>query len=127
MAHGCLLHQFLSPLANHRDDEYGGSLENRMRFPSEVFDAVRATFPPDRPVWARISATDWVPGGWDIEGTVQLSQALKTRGCAAIHVTTGGLLVARCDAAEADTLAQRNRVPAARLDSGSASVALVAV
>ena len=90
-AHGYLLHEFLSPLSNRRDDEYGGSLENRMRFPLEVFDAVRAAFPPERPVWARISATDWVPGGWDIDGTVQLSQALKTRGCAAIHVTTGGL------------------------------------
>ncbi|CAG2156021.1 NADH:flavin oxidoreductase/NADH oxidase [Cupriavidus numazuensis] len=90
-AHGYLLHQFLSPLANHRDDEYGGSLENRMRFPIEVFDAVRAAVPADRPVWMRISATDWVPGGWDIEGTVALSQAVKARGCAAIHVTTGGV------------------------------------
>jgi 2,4-dienoyl-CoA reductase-like NADH-dependent reductase (Old Yellow Enzyme family) len=90
-AHGYLLHQFLSPIANKRTDEYGGSLENRMRFPIEVFDAVRAAFPADRPVWMRISATDWVPGGWDIEGTVALSQALKTRGCAAIHVTTGGV------------------------------------
>ncbi|AOY94963.1 oxidoreductase [Cupriavidus sp. USMAA2-4] len=90
-AHGYLLHQFLSPLANHRDDAYGGSLENRMRFPIEVFDAVRAAFPADKPVWARISATDWVPGGWDIDGTVALSQALKARGCAAIHVTTGGV------------------------------------
>lgn len=91
MAHGYLLHQFLSPLANHRADAYGGSLENRMRFPIEVFDAVRAAFPSERPVWARISATDWVPGGWDIHGTVQLSKALKARSCAAIHVTTGGV------------------------------------
>ena len=90
-AHGYLLHQFLSPIANKRDDEYGGSLENRMRFPLEVFDAVREAFPADRPVWMRISATDWVPDGWDIEGTVELSKALKGRGCAAIHVTTGGL------------------------------------
>jgi len=90
-AHGYLLHQFLSPIANHRDDEYGGSLENRMRFPLEVFDAVRAAFPADRPVWARISATDWVPNGWDIEGTVAMSKELARRGCAAIHVTTGGV------------------------------------
>ncbi|MET0517681.1 MAG: NADH:flavin oxidoreductase/NADH oxidase [Burkholderiaceae bacterium] len=91
-AHGYLLHQFLSPLANQRTDEYGGSLENRMRFPLEVFDAVRAAFPADRPVWARISATDWVEtGGWDIEGTLALSQALKARGCAAIHVSSGGV------------------------------------
>ncbi len=90
-AHGYLLHQFLSPLANKRTDAYGGSLEKRMRFPLEVFDAVRAAFPADKPVWARISATDWVPGGWDIEGTVAMAKALQARGCAAIHVTTGGV------------------------------------
>ena len=90
-AHGYLLHQFLSPIANRRSDEYGGSLENRMRFPLEIFDVVRAAFPADKPVWARISATDWVPGGWDIDGTVALSQALKARGCAAIHVSSGGV------------------------------------
>jgi len=90
-AHGYLLHQFLSPIANKREDEYGGSLENRMRFPLEVFDIVRAAFPAAKPVWARISATDWVAGGWDIEGTLALSQALKARGCAAIHVSSGGV------------------------------------
>ena len=90
-AHGYLLHQFLSPIANKRTDRYGGSLENRMRFPLEVFDRVRAVFPAERPVWMRISATDWVPDGWDIDGTVALSQALKARGCAAIHVTSGGV------------------------------------
>jgi 2,4-dienoyl-CoA reductase-like NADH-dependent reductase (Old Yellow Enzyme family) len=90
-AHGYLLPQLLSPIANKRTDRYGGSLENRLRFPLEVFDAVRAAFPAERPVWMRISATDWVPDGWNIEGTVALSQALKARGCAAIHVTSGGL------------------------------------
>ena len=90
-AHGYLLHQFLSPLSNQRTDEYGGSLENRMRFPLEVFDAVREAFPSDKPVWARVSATDWVAGGWDIDGTLAFSQALKDRGCAAVHVSTGGL------------------------------------
>jgi 2,4-dienoyl-CoA reductase-like NADH-dependent reductase (Old Yellow Enzyme family) len=90
-AHGYLLHQFLSPIANKREDDYGGSLENRIRFPLEVFDAVREAFAADKPVWARISATDWVPGGWDIEGTLALSQALKARGCAAIHVSSGGV------------------------------------
>jgi len=89
-AHGYLLHEFLSPLANRRSDAYGGSLENRMRFPLEIFDAVRAAFPTDKPVWVRISATDWVPGGWDIEGTLAFSHALKARGCAAIHVSSGG-------------------------------------
>jgi 2,4-dienoyl-CoA reductase-like NADH-dependent reductase (Old Yellow Enzyme family) len=90
-AHGYLLHEFLSPLANERKDEYGGSLENRMRFPLEVFDAVRSAFPAERPVWIRVSATDWVPNGWDIEGTLALARALKQRGCAAIHVSSGGL------------------------------------
>jgi 2,4-dienoyl-CoA reductase-like NADH-dependent reductase (Old Yellow Enzyme family) len=90
-AHGYLLHQFLSPIANHRTDEYGGSLENRLRFPLEVFDAVRKAFPADRPVWVRVSASDWVPGGWDLDSTVAFSQALKSRGCAAIHVSSGGV------------------------------------
>jgi 2,4-dienoyl-CoA reductase-like NADH-dependent reductase (Old Yellow Enzyme family) len=90
-AHGYLLHEFLSPLANQREDAYGGSLENRMRFPLEVFDAVRAAFPADRPVWVRLSATDWVDGGWDLDSSVAFAQALKARGCAAIHVSTGGV------------------------------------
>ncbi len=90
-AHGYLLHQFLSPLANKRTDAYGGSLENRMRFPLEVFDAVRAAFPADKPVWVRVSAVDWVEGGWDLEGTIAFTHALKARGCAAIHVSSGGV------------------------------------
>ncbi|GJD51458.1 NADPH dehydrogenase [Methylobacterium crusticola] len=90
-AHGYLLHQFLSPLANRRTDAYGGSLENRMRFPLEVFDAVREVFPSGQPVWARVSATDWVEEGWEVEQTVAFAQALKARGAAAIHVSTGGV------------------------------------
>jgi 2,4-dienoyl-CoA reductase-like NADH-dependent reductase (Old Yellow Enzyme family) len=90
-AHGYLLHQFLSPLSNRRTDEYGGSLENRMRFPLEVFDAVRAAFPADRPVTMRVSGTDWVDGGWDIEQTVAFAKALEARGCSAMHVSSGGL------------------------------------
>jgi 2,4-dienoyl-CoA reductase-like NADH-dependent reductase (Old Yellow Enzyme family) len=90
-AHGYLLHQFLSPLSNLREDEYGGSLENRMRFPLEVFDAVRAAFPADRGVTMRVSGTDWVEDGWDIDGTIAFAQALEARGCAAIHVSSGGL------------------------------------
>lgn len=90
-AHGYLLHQFLSPLANRRTDEYGGSLANRMRFPLEMFDAVRASFPAERPVWVRVSATDWVEGGWNVDETVAFAQALKARGCAAVHVSTGGV------------------------------------
>src|SRR5256885_11109630 len=83
-AHGYLLHQFLSPLANRRDDAYGGSLDNRMRFPLEVFDAVRAAFPAERAVTMRISGTDWVSGGWDIDQTIAFARALEVRGCAAI-------------------------------------------
>jgi 2,4-dienoyl-CoA reductase-like NADH-dependent reductase (Old Yellow Enzyme family) len=94
-AHGYLLHQFLSPLSNRRDDQYGGSLENRMRFPLEVFDAVRAVFPPERPVTMRVSGTDWVDGGWDIDQTIAFAQALEARGCAAIHVSSGGLTPAQ--------------------------------
>ncbi len=90
-AHGYLLHQFLSPLSNRRSDEYGGSLENRMRFPLEIFDAVRAAFPSERPVTMRVSATDWVPSGWDIEQTIHFARELEQRGCAAIHVSSGGL------------------------------------
>ncbi|MFN7921711.1 MAG: NADH:flavin oxidoreductase/NADH oxidase [Bryobacteraceae bacterium] len=90
-AHGYLLHEFLSPLSNHRDDEYGGPLENRMRFPLEVFDAVRAVFPAGKPVSVRVSGMDWVEGGWDIEQTVAFAQELERRGCSAIHVSGGGL------------------------------------
>jgi len=90
-AHGYLLHEFLSPLSNRRDDEYGGSLENRMRFPLEVFEAVRSAFPTDRVVTMRVSGTDWVGAGWDIEQTIAFALALEARGCAAIHVSSGGL------------------------------------
>ena len=90
-AHGYLLHQFLSPLSNHRTDDYGGSLENRMRFPLEVHDAVRAAFPADRAVTMRVSGSDWVEGGWDADQTVAFARALEARGCAAIHVSSGGL------------------------------------
>jgi len=91
MAHGYLIHQFLSPLANQRTDGWGGSLENRMRLALAVFDAVRAAFPAERPVTVRVSGTDWVEGGWDIDSTVALALALEARGCAAINVSSGGL------------------------------------
>jgi len=90
-AHGYLLNEFLSPLSNRREDEYGGSLENRMRFPLEVFEAVRAEFPADKPLWVRVSATDWAPGGFEVEDTIALALELKARGCAAIHVSSGGV------------------------------------
>jgi 2,4-dienoyl-CoA reductase-like NADH-dependent reductase (Old Yellow Enzyme family) len=89
-AHGYLLHQFLSPLANKRDDEYGGSLENRMRFPLEVFQAVRAAV-PQMCVGMRISASDWVEGGWDIEQSVRFAHELEKLGAHFIHVSSGGV------------------------------------
>ncbi len=90
-AHGYLLHQFLSPLANQRTDEYGGSIENRLRFPLEVFDAMRAVVPDTIPLTVRVSGTDWVDGGWDIEQTIAYAKELEARGCAAIHISSGGL------------------------------------
>lgn len=90
-AHGYLLHQFLSPLSNKRDDNYGGSLENRMRLILEVFKAVRAVFPSEKAVGVRISATDWVEGGWDLEQSIALAKALDSLGCDFIHVSTAGL------------------------------------
>lgn len=90
-AHGYLLHQFLSPLTNRRQDEYGGSLENRIRFPVEVFEAVRAAFPAEKPVSVRLSATDWVEGGLELDQVLTLSQALEKGGCDVLHISTGGL------------------------------------
>lgn len=90
-AHGYLLHEFLSPVSNERTDDYGGSLQNRMRFPLQVFDEVRATVPASMAVGIRISATDWIEGGWDLEQSLVLGQALRARGCDYIHVSSGGL------------------------------------
>ena len=90
-AHGYLLHQFLSPISNQRTDAYGGSLENRMRFPLEVFAAVRAAFPADKPVGIRVSASDWVDGGWDIAQTITFAQALRTLGVDWMDVSSGGI------------------------------------
>lgn len=90
MAHGYLLHEFLSPLSNQRTDEYGGNLENRMRFPQEVMQAVRKVWPMHLPLFVRISATDWSPGGWDIEESVVLTQKLKDIGVDLIDVSSGG-------------------------------------
>ena len=91
VAHGYLLHQFLSPLANQRTDAYGGSLENRMRFPLEVYDAVRAVWPAQKPLGIRVSATDWVEGGWDLDQTLVFAAALKARGCDWLDVSSGGV------------------------------------
>ncbi|MCC7166365.1 MAG: NADH:flavin oxidoreductase/NADH oxidase [Rhodospirillales bacterium] len=90
MAHGYLLHEFLSPLSNQRTDDYGGALANRIRLPVKVAKAVRAVWPADWPVMVRISATDWVEGGWDLDQSVALAQALKEAGIDLIDCSTGG-------------------------------------
>ena len=91
-AHGYLLHQFLSPLSNQRQDQYGGSFENRMRLLMEIVESVRSVWPERLPLFVRLSATDWAPGGWDIEESIQLSRQLAAFGVDLIDVSTGGLL-----------------------------------
>lgn len=91
-AHGYLLHEFLSPLSNHRTDEYGGSLENRMRLVLRVAERLRAVMPDAMPLFVRISATDWVEGGWDADQSVQLSCELKKRGVDLIDCSSGALV-----------------------------------
>jgi 2,4-dienoyl-CoA reductase-like NADH-dependent reductase (Old Yellow Enzyme family) len=91
-AHGYLLHEFLSPLSNHREDEYGGSLENRMRLPLKVIERVRESIPDEMPLFVRISGTDWADGGWDIEQSVAFAREAKKRGVDLIDVSSGGLV-----------------------------------
>ena len=94
-AHGYLLHQFLSPIANHRDDAYGGSLANRMRLPLEIFEAVRAVWPASRPLGVRVSASDWLElsgtASWTLDDTVTFARELQRRGCDWIDVSSGGV------------------------------------
>ena len=92
MAHGYLLHEFLSPLSNQRTDEYGGSLENRMRFPLWVAKTVREVWPADLPLFARLSCTDWADGGWDLQQSIELSHKLKEIGVDLIDCSSGGLV-----------------------------------
>jgi 2,4-dienoyl-CoA reductase-like NADH-dependent reductase (Old Yellow Enzyme family) len=91
-AHGYLLHEFLSPLSNHRTDAYGGPFERRARLALEVAEAVRAEWPDDRPLFVRLSATDWVDGGWDEAQTVELARLLAARGVDLVDCSTGGLV-----------------------------------
>jgi 2,4-dienoyl-CoA reductase-like NADH-dependent reductase (Old Yellow Enzyme family) len=90
-AHGYLLHEFLSPISNHRTDAYGGSLENRMRFPLEIFDIVRAELPEWKPLGVKVSATDWVEDGWDLLQTIAFSRELKARGVDWVDASSGGI------------------------------------
>ncbi|MFB3852682.1 MAG: NADH:flavin oxidoreductase/NADH oxidase [Vicinamibacterales bacterium] len=119
-AHGYLLHQFLSPLTNFRDDEYGGKLENRMRLTLDVVEAVRSVWPPSSPLFLRLSATDWVEGGWDLEQSVELSTAVKERGVDLVDCSSGGTVPnARVQAAPgyqvrfAASIRGRARIPTA--------------
>jgi 2,4-dienoyl-CoA reductase-like NADH-dependent reductase (Old Yellow Enzyme family) len=91
MAHGYLLHEFLSPISNRRTDGYGGSLENRMRLPLQVARAVRAAWPSGKPLFVRISTTDWAPGGWDVAQSVSFTRALKEVGVDLLDASSGGL------------------------------------
>ncbi|WGR99119.1 NADH:flavin oxidoreductase/NADH oxidase [Bradyrhizobium sp. ISRA443] len=121
-AHGYLLHQFLSPIANKRTDQYGGSLENRMRFPLEVFDAVRAAFPDRKPVGVRLSATDWVEGGWDVAQTIAYARELQKRGVDWVDVSSGGV-----SPLQKIPLAPGYQVPAAQAVREATGVATMAV
>ena len=90
-AHGYLLHSFISPITNRRTDGYGGSLEARIRYPMEVFRAVRAIWPEEKPISVRISATDWIDRGWTVDDSVVLAEVLKEAGCDIIDVSAGQL------------------------------------
>jgi 2,4-dienoyl-CoA reductase-like NADH-dependent reductase (Old Yellow Enzyme family) len=92
MAHGYLLHEFLSPLSNQRQDEFGGSLEGRTRFPLRIAETVRRVWPGQLPVFVRISATDWVEGGWDLAQSITFSGGLKEAGIDLIDCSSGGLV-----------------------------------
>ncbi|MFI7358774.1 bifunctional salicylyl-CoA 5-hydroxylase/oxidoreductase [Streptomyces avidinii] len=121
-AHGYLLSGFLSPLTNHRTDDYGGSLENRLRFPLEVFDAVRAVWPEDRPMTVRLSATDWAPGGTSPEEAVRIAAAFADRGADAIDVSTGQVV-----ADEAPEYGRSYQTPYADRIRGALGVPVIAV
>ena len=94
-AHGYLVHEFFSPLSNTRTDRYGGSFDNRIRLCLEVIDAVRQVWPERMPVWLRISSTDWVPGGWDVDEAVELARRVRDRGIDLIDCSSGGLSTAQ--------------------------------
>jgi 2,4-dienoyl-CoA reductase-like NADH-dependent reductase (Old Yellow Enzyme family) len=92
MAHGYLLHEFLSPLSNLRKDEYGGSFEGRVRFPLEVAETLRRVWPAQLPLMVRISATDWVEGGWDIADSIKFARLLKEAGIDLVDCSSGGII-----------------------------------
>jgi 2,4-dienoyl-CoA reductase-like NADH-dependent reductase (Old Yellow Enzyme family) len=120
--HGYLLHQFLSPLSNTRNDGYGGSIEGRMRFVLEVFDACRAVWPEDKPMGIRLSATDWVEGGLTVDEVVEVAKALKDRQCDFVDVTSGGN-----DRAQQITVGPGYQVPFAERVRAEAGIRVMAV
>lgn len=120
--HGYLLHQFLSPLSNRRTDSYGGTLEGRMRFPAEIFAAVRAVWPAEKPLGIRLSATDWVDNGLTVEDIVAFGRVLKEIGCDFIDVTSGGL-----DPRQKITLGPGYQVPLAERVRKEVGIAVWAV
>src|SRR6202008_3284769 len=91
-AHGYLLHEFLSPLSNQRNDEYGGSFENRVRLVVRVAEAIRGVWPANQPLFCRVSATDWKEGGWDLQQSIELAKLLKNSGVDLIDTSSGGLV-----------------------------------
>jgi 2,4-dienoyl-CoA reductase-like NADH-dependent reductase (Old Yellow Enzyme family) len=122
MAHGYLLHEFLSPLANRRDDGYGGDLAGRMRLPLETFAAVRAVWPAERPLGVRVSATDWVEGGWSLADTIVLARELKALGCDFVDVSSAGL-----DPRQKVEIGPGYQVPFARAIRAEAGIPTMAV
>jgi 2,4-dienoyl-CoA reductase-like NADH-dependent reductase (Old Yellow Enzyme family) len=122
MAHGYLLHEFLSPLCNVRTDEYGGSLENRMRFPLRVAARVRQSWPDELPLFARISASDWAEGGWDLDQSIEFSKRLRDIGVDLIDCSSGGAVPGAKIA-----LGPGYQVPFARAIRAEAGVATAAV
>ena len=121
-AHGYLLHEFLSPLANQRTDEYGGSLENRMRFPLEVVETVREALARDRSLGVKVSAVDWVEGGWDLAQTIEFAKELKNRGVDWITVSSAGISPLQKIAA-----LPGYQVPFAQAVRGAAGITTIAV
>ena len=121
-AHGYLFHEFLSPLSNRREDAYGGSFDNRVRFPLDVFAAVRDVWPQDKPMGVRISANDWVDGGWTIEDSIALVRRLKAAGCDWIDTSSGGI-----SPAQKIPLGPGYQVPLARAIRRATSIPTMAV
>ena len=121
-AHGYLFHEFLSPLSNRREDAYGGSFDNRVRFPLEVFAAVRDVWPQDKPMGVRISANDWVDGGWTVEDSIALVRRLKAAGCDWIDTSSGGI-----SPAQKIPLGPGYQVPLARAIRRATSIPTMAV